>query len=106
MGGPLKLSVGDPTSAWGRAGLATGDTLLAVNGAPVATSRAFRALLDSLTVGDSVAILVRRGGERNFVVHLGGYDRTRVRLEDLPSPSPAQLRARDRWMHGDTTTTH
>jgi hypothetical protein len=77
-----------------------------VNGAPVATAGAFRALLAPLAVGDSATILVRRGGERTFVVHVAGYDRTRVRLEELPSPTDAQLRARDRWMHGDTTATH
>ncbi|HET9003806.1 MAG TPA: hypothetical protein VFN39_07360, partial [Gemmatimonadaceae bacterium] len=106
MGGPLKLSVSDPTSAWGKAGLTTGDTLIAVNGASVATASAFRALLAPLAMGDSLTILVRRGGERSFVVHAGGYERTRVRLEELPSPTDAQLRARDRWMHGDSTATH
>lgn len=103
MGGPLKLSVSDPTSAWGKAGLMTGDTLIAVNGAPVATASAFRALLAPLAPGDSVTVLVRRGGERTFVAHVAGYQRTRVRLEELPSPTDAQLRARARWMHGDTT---
>ncbi len=102
MGGPLKLAVGDPASAWGRAGLTTGDTLIAVNGEPVATASGFRALLASLAIGDSVTVLVRRGGERSFVVHVAGYDRTRVRLDEVPSPSAAQLRARDRWMHGES----
>ena len=106
MGGALKLSIGDPTSSWGRAGLITGDTLLAVNDTPVASLAALRAMVVPLTIGDSLTVRVRRGGERSFVVHLAGYDRVRVHLEDLPSLTPAQQRARDRWMHGDTTTTH
>lgn len=101
MGGPLKLSIGDPTSAWGRAGLITGDTLVSVNGAPVASAAALRALLAPLAIGDSVTVRIRRGSERSFAAHLTGYARVRVRLEELPSPTAAQQRARERWMHGD-----
>lgn len=103
MGGALKLSIGDPTSAWGRAGLATGDTVVSVNGAPVVDQAAFRATLAALAIGDSAAVRVRRGGERTLVVHVTGYDRVTVRLEDVASPTPAQRHARDQWMHGNAT---
>jgi predicted metalloprotease with PDZ domain len=105
MGAPLKLSIGDPTSSWGRSGLTTGDTLLSVNGRPVPGAGVLRAMLAPLAIGDSVTVVVRRGGERSFVVHVSGYDRVRARLEELPSPTAAQLRARERWMHGDSTAT-
>jgi len=105
MGGALKLSVSDPTSAWGRAGLISGDTLLAVNETPITSAAALRTLLAPLAIGDSVEVRVRRGGERSFLVHITGYGRLRARLEELPSPTPAQERARERWMHGDTTAT-
>lgn len=104
MGGPLKLSIGDPTSAWGRAGLATGDTVLALNGAPVTSAAGFRAALARITIGDSVSVLVRRGGERTVNVPITGYDRVRVRLEELPELTGPQRRARDRWMHGDSSS--
>jgi predicted metalloprotease with PDZ domain len=100
VGGALKLSVADPTSAWGRAGLATGDTVVAMNGDPVASQAAFRAMVTRLAVGDSATVLVRRGIDRTFVVHVTSYDRVRVRLDDLPSLTPAQRRARTRWLHG------
>jgi len=106
MGGPLKLSVGDPTSSWGRAGLISGDTLVAVNDHPVPTVAALRAMFAPLAIGDSVTVRVRRGGERSFVVHVTAYDRLRAHLEELPSLTPAQQRARARWLHGDTTATH
>ncbi|MFL5562381.1 MAG: PDZ domain-containing protein [Gemmatimonadaceae bacterium] len=101
-GGPLKLSVGDPTSAWGQAGLATGDTVLSVNGTAVTSSAAFRSLLARLAIGDTATVVVRRGGERTLSVPITGYDRVRVRLEELPTLTDAQRRARERWMHGDT----
>lgn len=100
VGGPLKLSISDPTSAWGHAGLATGDTVLAVDGAPVTNQGAFRTTLASLAIGDSATVRVRRGGERNFVVYVTGYERVSVRLEDLASLTPSQHRTRERWMHG------
>ena len=103
MGGALKLSIGDPTSAWGRAGLATGDTVVSVNGALVVDQAAFRATLAALVIGDSAMVRVRRGGERSVVVHVTGYDRVTVRLEDMASPTLAQRHARDRWMHGSAT---
>lgn len=103
IGGALKLSVSDPTSVWGHAGLATGDTVLAVNGAPVASQAGFRATIAALAIGDSVTVRVRRGVERSFVVHIAGYDRVRVRLDDLPAPTMAQRRARERWMRGSVS---
>lgn len=101
VGAPLRLSISDPTSAWGHAGLATGDTVLAIDDAPVATPAAFRASLARLAIGDSVTVRIRRGTERSYVVHIQGYERVRVRLEDVPTPTPAQRRARETWMRGD-----
>ena len=104
VGGPLKLSITDPTSAWARAGLVTGDTVLAVNGLTVVSQAGFRATLAQLGIGDSVTVRVRRSAARSFVVHVDGYDRVLLRLEDLPSLTPAQRRARERWLHGTPPT--
>ena len=101
MGGALKLAVSNPQSAWGRAGLLTGDTLVAMDGSPVGTAADFRTMVAALAIGDSAIVVVRRGGERRMTVHIAGYDRLRARLEELASPTDAQRRARDRWMHGD-----
>jgi predicted metalloprotease with PDZ domain len=101
VGGALKLSVTDPTSVWGRAGLATGDTVLAVDDSTVRSPAEFQRVITSLRVGDSVAIRIRRGSApRTVRVVVGGYDRLKVRLEPLPRLSAKQLRARRRWMHG------
>ncbi|NUQ19748.1 MAG: M61 family metallopeptidase [Gemmatimonadaceae bacterium] len=101
LGGALKLSIADPTSAWGRAGLASGDTVLAVNGEPVSSPAVFRSVIGRLAIGDSVTIRVRRGDERSYVVHLTGYERVRAHLEELPTLTAQQQRARERWLHGD-----
>lgn len=101
VGGALKLFIADPTSAWGRAGLETGDTVLAVNGEAMPTPATFRAAIARLGIGDSVTVRVRRGDERSYVVHLTGYERVRTRIEELPGLTAEQRRARDRWLHGD-----
>jgi predicted metalloprotease with PDZ domain len=101
VGGALKLFISDPESVWGRAGLATGDTLLAVNGTALASPAAFRMLVGRLSVGDSVRLRVRRGDELEVVVHLAGWQPLTARLEDLPAITARQRQARDRWLHGD-----
>ena len=101
MGGALKLSVTDPQSAWGRAGLATGDTVLAVNDSTVGAPADFQRAIAMLAIGDSVTIRIRRGASPYTArLIVGGYDRVHVRLEPLLHPSAEQLRARARWMRG------
>ena len=39
----LRLRITDPNSAWGRAGLHSGDRLVSVDGQPITTSTEFRA---------------------------------------------------------------
>jgi predicted metalloprotease with PDZ domain len=106
VGGALKLFVTDPASVWGKAGLATGDTVLAVNDSAVSSPADFQRAISALSVGDSVTIRYRRGASpRDARVVVSGYSRVHARLEPLPNPTAAQLRARERWMRGDTTAT-
>jgi predicted metalloprotease with PDZ domain len=106
VGGALKLAVTDPASAWGRAGLATGDTVLAVNDSIVRSPADFQRAIATLEMGDTVTVRVRRGAvPRTVRVIISGYDRVRARLEPMPHPSAEQLRARERWMHGSNAAT-
>lgn len=96
-----RLSVSDPTSAWGRAGLLTGDELVSVNDRPVADGAALRAALAGVKVGDRVRVAyLRDGATRTAEVLVGGYERTRVRIEDLPAVSRRQRQARSVWLKG------
>jgi predicted metalloprotease with PDZ domain len=97
--GTLRLHVFTPRGAWARAGLHTGDRLLAVGGHPVSTSTDFRTLLAGLHLGDTIAVnAVGPAGPKTATVILTGYLHPRVRLVNLGSPSAAQLAARERWM--------
>ena len=56
-----------PGEAGRRAGLARGDVILSVNGRSVPSAEVFRALLQAAGQGASVALLVQRDGERQFL---------------------------------------
>jgi serine protease Do len=61
------LVVERPGAAGSRAGLLRGDIILSVNGKGVASTEVFRALLNAAGKGATVALLVQRDGNRQFV---------------------------------------
>jgi predicted metalloprotease with PDZ domain len=100
-GGPLRLSVGDPRSVWGRAGLLTGDELVSLAGRPVGTPAEFRRVLGGIRIGDSVAVAVRRGGVPVSVrVPVIGYERVVVDIVERPEVTPRMRAMRRVWMTG------
>jgi len=97
----LSLLLSDPTSAWGRAGLHTGDRIVSVNGAPLATMDDFRALRRRLRMGDSVQIAVQRPtGPWNTTVVVTGYDQPVARIEAIPEATERQRVLRGQWVAG------
>jgi len=89
----VRLVISDPSSAWGRAGLHSRDQLVSLNGAAVATWPEFRAKLQSLHLGDTVRIQVRRpAGPFEATVIVAGFERPAVRIERLPNATVAQRR--------------
>ena len=100
-GGRPKLSVSDPTSAWGRAGLQTGDELVSVNGAAVRDGAELRAALADARLGDRVRVeYLRDGARRAAEVTLTPYEVTSVRIVDVPSVTERQRATRRRWLLG------
>lgn len=61
------LAVQRAEGAARRAGLLAGDLILSVNGQPARSPEGFRAQLEKARPGDSVALLIERGGSRAFV---------------------------------------
>lgn len=100
-GKPPRLLLNDPASAWGRAGLHTGDDLVDVNDAPVATVADFRAILGRIRLGDTLRIAVRRPtGRFRTTVIAAAYDRPTVRIEELPQATERQRAIRAAWLTG------
>jgi predicted metalloprotease with PDZ domain len=93
------LVITDPRSTWARAGLHTGDRVVAMDGMPVTDFPALRTALRGLRLGSRVRIDVLRGGQPvSAAVAIGGYSRAGVALEELPSVTPRQRRMRERWL--------
>lgn len=100
-GGRPRLAVSNGESAWARAGLVSGDELVAVDGRPVATGDALRAALSGKRIGDTVRVEVRRAGApRTVTVPIVGYRTVRARLEEMPDPTAQQRMVRRAWITG------
>jgi predicted metalloprotease with PDZ domain len=97
----LSLLLTDPSSAWGRAGLHTGDRVVAVNGTPIATWPELRGAIVQARVGDTVDVEVTRPtGPWRAKVVVTGYNRPVVRVEEIARPTERQGFLRQRWLAG------
>jgi predicted metalloprotease with PDZ domain len=97
----VRLALSDPASAWGKAGLHTGDRLLSMNGQPIPTRDAVRAVLRQLKAGDTVRVEVERGGvRRSATVVMAPFDRPFVQLREVASPTAGQRALRAQWESG------
>jgi predicted metalloprotease with PDZ domain len=100
-GGRPRLSVTGPHVAAYRAGLRTGDEVVAANGAPVDGPEAWRRATAGLRVGDTLVVdVVRDGRPARVTFVLSGYDTLRVRLTDLPAPTERRRLVRQVWLRG------
>ena len=98
---PLRLVLGNPASAWRRAGLRTGDELISINGVSVTSFDALRPVLRAFRVGDTAAVDIRRDGAATHLrVPIAGYTSPRVRFVDADSVSTDQRSRRERWLAG------
>ena len=96
--GSLRVRVGSPERAWGRAGLHTGDKLVSVNGAAVRTWPELRNILRRVRIGDTVRVSVSRpAGPFEAMVVATGYDEPRVEIHPVAAASTKARRLRETW---------
>jgi predicted metalloprotease with PDZ domain len=94
-----RLILSNPATAWGRAGLHTGDRLISINGSRVKTPTDLRSLLSRLRSGDTVRVeVVRPTGRYATTVVLLPFDQPTVRIEELANATPKQQAIRAKWM--------
>ena len=100
-GAGVRLAISDPSSAWGRAGLHTGDHLLSMNGRPIPTRDAMRDVLRQTGSGDTIRVEVDRGGvRRTATVVMTPFERPFVQLREVATPTASQRTLRARWESG------
>ena len=84
---------------WAKAGLHTGDELVAFNGAPIDSFSDFRRAFRTIKLGDVVPVWIIRGGAPTAInVRVTGYDRVRVRIVEDPAATPTQREWRRLWL--------
>jgi predicted metalloprotease with PDZ domain len=101
------LMLTDPRSCWGRAGLHTGDAVVAVNGHVISERTSFYTAIRALHPGDTVTLSLRAGGPaangdglRMVVITITGYRQPRAALLPVDATSE-EMQARFReWAAG------
>jgi predicted metalloprotease with PDZ domain len=94
----LRLKISRPDNIWGRAGLHTGDRVVAVNGIAVRTWPELRAQLVRLRTGDRVRVDVERpSGPFTAEVRVTGFEEPVVRIERVPGASEKARRLLGVW---------
>jgi len=102
--GRMRIMIDDPSTVWGRAGLHTGDEIVAFNGAAIDSFPDFRHAIRTIKLGDVVPVSIVRGQTPSLVnVRVTGYDRVRVRIVDAPEVTLAQRERRRLWLIASPT---
>ncbi len=97
----LRIGITNPASAWGKAGIHTGDIIRAINGKPLVSQREFRPLLRNVKIGDNIVVDVERPtGNRKINVLIAGYQQPVVRLIPLDKITEKQQTLYEQWLHG------
>ena len=97
----MRVWIQDPSSAWARAGLHTGQDLVAFNGVKVDSFPDWRRAIRTVTLGADVPVdVITSGKTRRITVHVPGFERPRVRITENQSASPGQIQRRRQWESG------
>lgn len=97
--GDFKVRIMNPESAWAKAGISTGDTVVSADGAKIANWEDFRGWLRRLKIGDTARLAIKRDGKtRTIEVPVSGFDRAEVRISELKDATAKQVASRNAWL--------
>jgi predicted metalloprotease with PDZ domain len=96
--GRMRVRLMHPETPWRRAGLHSGMEYVAIKGIPIDSFPDFRRAVRSIRIGEVIPVDVTDAGKKMRInVTMTGYDRHRVRIVELPNPTPAQRIRRREW---------
>jgi len=97
----MRVWIQDPASVWARAGLHTGQDLVAFNNTPIDSFPDFRRAFRTIRLNQVVPIvIIRQGKPQRIDVRVSGYLRPRVRMVEDPQATPAEKERRGIWLAG------
>jgi len=99
--GVLRMGLSNPTVAWGRAGLHTGDIVKTVNGKALTNALDFRSIQRNAKIGDTIVVEVERApGVQKINVLITGYQQPVVHITQMPTITEKQKRLYEQWVKG------
>ncbi|HKC37223.1 MAG TPA: PDZ domain-containing protein [Chitinophagaceae bacterium] len=97
----FRMGLSNPTVAWGRAGLHTGDIVKTVNGKIVANPADFHSLQRNAKIGDTIVVEVQRpSGVQKINVLITGYQQSVIHITQMPALTEKQKRLYEQWASG------
>ncbi|HEY3112663.1 MAG TPA: hypothetical protein VGJ62_03180 [Gemmatimonadaceae bacterium] len=99
--GKMRVWIQDSASVWARAGLHTGQDLVAFNNVPVDSFPDFRRAFRGIQLNKMVPVdILEHGNPKRIYVLVSGYLRPRVRIIEDPQSTAAQRERRLVWLAG------
>ena len=97
----MRVWIQNPASIWARAGLHTGQDLVAFNNAPIDSFPDFRRAFRTVRLGQAVPVdIMENGTAKRVTVTVTGYSRVRARIVPIPEATAAQQERRRLWEQG------
>ena len=97
----FRRGLSNPTVAWGRAGLHTGDIVKTVNGRTLVNAADFRSIQRNAKIGDSIVVEVERpSGVQKINVLITGYQQPVVRITPMLTKTEKQKKLYEQWVTG------
>lgn len=97
----VTITVIDPASCWVKAGLHTGDKIVAVNGARPKNDNEVRQLIRKMKIGESLLINVQRPtGMLRAKVIITGYKQPEVLIQEIAEAGERAKMLKERWAAG------
>jgi predicted metalloprotease with PDZ domain len=97
----LRIGLSNPATAWGKAGLHTGDIIRSVDGKAIATQADFRQEQRNAKIGDTIVVEVeRQSGVKKINVLITGFQQPVVHITQMTTLTEKQKKLFEQWVNG------
>lgn len=98
----FKLAVFTPNSCWGRAGLHTGDIIVAINNRPLTARDDFFTIMRNIHIGDTVTVDIKRDDRaQKITVPVNGYNTVVTHITALQNVTSQEKLLFEGWQKGE-----
>ena len=101
--GKMLVGVSDPESIWAKGGVHTGMQIISVNGEQITSQSLFFQKMRGVKLGDNVVMVIKQSENSLPVtktIHVTGYKKAVVKIEELPMLSAKQKDLYAAWAEG------